>query len=159
MEWFLPIFASRSTNMKKFSIFILATCFSLGLKAQGDSIGVVTVQKDDRIDILGSKMAEYNKNLAVKPRSSKGYRLMLLSTSDRNLAMQVRTKLLQQFPSQAVYMSFQSPYIKLKFGNFEDRGEAERLRKTILSKKMVPGNVYIVSENIELKPKEEEEED
>ncbi|MFZ1528866.1 MAG: SPOR domain-containing protein [Ferruginibacter sp.] len=145
--------------MKKISIFILATCFSLVLKAQNDSMGVVTVQKDERIDILGSKMAEYNKNLAIKPRSTKGYRLMLLSTSDRNLAMQVRTKLLQQFPSQAVYMSFQSPYIKLKFGNFEDRAEAERFRKAILSKKMVPGNVYITADNIELKPKEEEEED
>ena len=127
--------------MKKILIFILAACFSLALKAQGDSIGVVTIQKDDRIDILGNKMAEYNRNLAIKPRSSKGYRLMLLSTSDRNLAMQVRSRLLQQFPSQAVYMSFQSPYIKLKFGNFENRGDAEQFRKTILSKKIVPGNV------------------
>ncbi len=158
MEQFLPIFASRITNMKKISIFILAACFNLALKAQGDSMGVVTVHKDDRIDILGNKMAEYNKNLSIKPRSSKGYRLMLLSTSDRNLAMQVRSKLLQQFPSQAVYMSFQSPYIKLRFGNFEDRGEAERYRKTILSKKIVPGNVYIMADNIELKPKEEEDE-
>lgn len=144
--------------MKQLLIFFFALVTSLAAKAQSDSMGVITVQKDERINLLGNKMAEYNKGLALKPRSSKGFRLMLLSTSDRALAMQVRTKLLQQFPGQAVYMSFQSPYIKLKFGNFEERGEAERYRKIILSQKMVPGNVYIMADNIELKPKEENDE-
>ncbi|MBK7735721.1 MAG: SPOR domain-containing protein [Chitinophagaceae bacterium] len=119
-----------------------------------DSLGVVTIKQDNRIEILGQKMAEYNLNLATKPRMSKGFRLMLLSTSNRDLAMSVRTKLLQQFPNESIYMSFQSPYIKIKFGNFEERGDADRMRKLLLAQKLVPGNIYIVAENIEVKPKD-----
>ena len=119
-----------------------------------DSLGVVTIKQDNRIEILGQKMAEYNLNLATKPRMSKGFRLMLLSTSNRDLAMSVRTKLLQQFPNESIYMSFQSPYIKIKFGNFEERGDADRMRKLLLDQKLVPGNIYIVSENIEVNPKD-----
>ena len=119
-----------------------------------DSLGVVTIKQDNRIEILGQKMAEYNLNLATKPRMSKGFRLMLLSTSNRDLAMSVHTKLLQQFPNESIYMSFQSPYIKIKFGNFEERGDADRMRKLLLAQKLVPGNIYIVSENIEVNPKD-----
>ncbi len=132
-------------------------CCSFMSKAQvdfKDSLGVVTIKQDNRIEILGQKMAEYNLNLATKPRMSKGFRLMLLSTSNRDLAMSVRTKLLQQFPNESIYMSFQSPYIKIKFGNFEERGDADRMRKLLLAQKLVPGNIYIVSENIEVNPKD-----
>lgn len=98
-------------------------------------------------------MADYNKSLSLKAYSTKGFRLMLLSTSDRSLAMQVRSKLLQQYPDEGIYMSYQTPYIKLKFGNFESREEADKIRKSLLSQKIVPGNIYIVPEMIEVKPK------
>jgi len=136
---------------------VVIFCCSFMSKAQvdfKDSLGVVTIKQDNRIEILGQKMAEYNLNLATKPRMSKGFRLMLLSTSNRDLAMSVRTKLLQQFPNESIYMSFQSPYIKIKFGNFEERGDADRMRKLLLAQKLVPGNIYIVSENIEVNPKD-----
>jgi len=143
--------------MKQILIFVVIFCCSFMSKAQvdfKDSLGVVTIKQDNRIEILGQKMAEYNLNLATKPRMSKGFRLMLLSTSNRDLAMSVRTKLLQQFPNESIYMSFQSPYIKIKFGNFEERGDADRMRKLLLAQKLVPGNIYIVSENIEVNPKD-----
>ena len=143
--------------MKQIVIFVVIFCCSFMSKAQvdfKDSLGVVTIKQDNRIEILGQKMAEYNLNLATKPRMSKGFRLMLLSTSNRDLAMSVRTKLLQQFPNESIYMSFQSPYIKIKFGNFEERGDADRMRKLLLAQKLVPGNIYIVSENIEVNPKD-----
>jgi len=143
--------------MKQIIIFVVIFCCSFMSKAQvdfKDSLGVVTIKQDNRIEILGQKMAEYNLNLATKPRMSKGFRLMLLSTSNRDLAMSVRTKLLQQFPNESIYMSFQSPYIKIKFGNFEERGDADRMRKLLLAQKLVPGNIYIVAEKIEIKPKE-----
>ena len=77
---------------------------------------------------------------------------MLLSTNDRTIAMKVRTLLLQRYPEQKVYMSFQPPYIKLKFGNFLDREEAEDYRKEILKNKMVASNIYLSAERIEVKP-------
>ena len=115
-------------------------------------LGEVIILKDPRIDILGKKMAEYNEALAKNIRSAKGYRLMLLSTSDRNQAMNLRSRLLQQYPDHKVYMTFQSPYIKLKFGNFVEKEEAERFRKHLMNQYIVPGNIYIIPEMIEVKP-------
>lgn len=112
------------------------------------------VNKDYRIDLLGKKMAEYNEALALRPggiKMARGYRLMILSTSDRNQAMVVRTKLLQQYPEQKVYMTFQSPYIKLKFGNFAEKSDGEKYRKQLTSSGIVNNNIYLVPEMVEIK--------
>ncbi|MDB5201734.1 MAG: hypothetical protein JWQ27_1143 [Ferruginibacter sp.] len=142
--------------MKKFLVIIFLIIAANAAKAQTatDTLykGTVTVDADDRLELLGRKMAEYNEGLARAVRSARGYRLMLLSTNDRNLAMQVRSQLLQQFPDQKVYMAFQSPYIKLKFGNFQDKGEAEKFRKQIINQRIVTGNIYVLPETIEVKP-------
>lgn len=114
-------------------------------------IGTATLTKDPRIETLGKKMAEYNESLASKLHSTKGYRLMLLSTNDRVKALQVRSQLLQLFPDQSIYMIFQSPYIKLKFGNFLDRKEAEDYRIQINAAKIINSNIYIVPEMVDVK--------
>ena len=36
-----------------------------------DSLGTITVQQDNRIVMLGEKMAEYNKNLATQTKAFK----------------------------------------------------------------------------------------
>lgn len=150
--------------MKKYLLFSVLMLLLAAARAQimpvdTTTYGTVTVNKDDRINILGEKMYEYNVALAKANRSSKGFRLMLLTTNDRNLAMQLRTKLLQQYPEHKVYMVFQSPFIKLKMGNFEDRDEAESLKKQLLQQKITPGNIYIIPEKIEIKPEKEEDQD
>ncbi len=146
--------------MKKTTFFILMITGFLFTQAQAsahDSLAVGKVQvilKDSRIDMLGKKMAEYNENLSVKTSGIKmvrGYRLMVLSSSDRNLAMSVRSRLLQSFPEQKIYMTFQSPYIKLKFGNFADKTDAERYRRQISASGIVEGNIYMVPETVEIK--------
>ncbi|MEO6583799.1 MAG: SPOR domain-containing protein [Ferruginibacter sp.] len=126
------------------------------------NLGIVTVvNKDPRIDLLGKKMAEFNYAITNKPGSIKivrGYRLMILSTNDRTMALNVRSKLLQQYPEQKVYMTFQSPYIKLKFGNFPDKAEAEKYRKRIAMSDIVSNNIYTLSDMIEVKIEKMEEE-
>lgn len=142
--------------MKKSVLFTLITMGIISASAQPatDSIikPVITVTKDDRIDVLGKKMAEYNESLSTKIHLEKGYRLMLLSTTDRTQAIQVRSKLLQQFPEQSVYMSFQSPYIKLKFGDFLEQEQANDMKKELTKAKIVTGNIYVVPEMVEVKP-------
>jgi hypothetical protein len=108
--------------------------------------------KDERIDLLGKKMAEYNESLANRTQMVRGYRLMLLSTTDRSQAMQLRSALLQQYPEHKVYMTFLSPYIKIKFGNFLEKDDAEKMRKQLNTSKIVTGNIYLVPEMIESKP-------
>lgn len=114
--------------------------------------GKVLLQKDSRIDILGQKMGDYNTGLAKSVRSGNGFRLMLLTSNDRNMVMQTRSKLLQQYPEHKIYMIYQSPFIKLKMGNFVEKTDAEKLKKQLLSQKIITGNIYILSETIEIKP-------
>ena len=150
--------------MKKITVLIVATLFFYGVQAQtGDSAaaaGKVTVVKDARLDILAKKEAEFNKKtVGLGAKAAKGYRLMVLNSNDREYAMRVRAQLLQNFPEQKVYMSYQAPFIKLKFGNFVEKGEAERYKKIINGARIVTTNIYLVPEIVELKPEKENEDD
>ena len=133
------------------------TAQTLAPKDSGMHTGKVTVVKDPRLELLAKKEAEFNEALALGPKSARGYRLMVLSTNDRALAMNLRARLLQRFPEQKVYMSFQPPYIKLKFGNFLERAEADQYKKDIISFKLVTTNIYLVPEIIEIKPDKNKE--
>ena len=121
-------------------------------KDSGLPVGKVSVFKDSRLDILAKKEAEFNEAIALGPKFAKGYRLMLLNTNDRSRAMNLRGNLLQKFPEQKVYMSFQPPYIKLKFGNFLEKAEADEYKKVITRSKLVATNIYLVPDIIEIKP-------
>lgn len=124
------------------------------------TLGQVTVIKDSRLNELAKKELAFNEAYnSAAARSSKGYRLMILNSNDRPLVMQVRSQLLQRYPDQKVYMSFQPPYIKLKFGNFVEKDEAEKFRKEIVNSKIVSGNVYLLPETIEIKPDKNKEKD
>ena len=145
--------------MKKIMTLIAVFCFvTVQLKAQStvgqtDSTtkGKITVYKDPRLDELAKKEASFNELLSKSARAGNGYRLLVLSSNDRNLVMKVRAQLLQRYPEQKVYMSFQPPYIKLKFGNFLEKPEAETYKKEIMKSKLVTTNIYTVPEKIEIK--------
>lgn len=144
--------------MKKIFSLLLPTFFALATAAQITEVkdtvteGKITVYKDNRLDVLAKKEAAFNETYALGPRSAKGYRLMLLSTSDRPAAMNLRAQLLQRFPEQKVYMSFQPPYIKIRFGNFLEQVDAEKYKKEIIRTKLVTNNIYLTAEIIEIKP-------
>ncbi|HMU71372.1 MAG TPA: hypothetical protein PKL81_11020 [Ferruginibacter sp.] len=139
--------------MKKFSSLLALLFISGSLLAQhsgADSMPAkVTVTKDPRLDILAKAEAEIN---SYANRFTKGYRLFVLKTTDRNYAMRVRTYLLQNFPEEKVVMTFQAPFIKMKFGDFVDKKEAEKCRDIILKSGVVTGGVYLLPEMVELKP-------
>lgn len=149
--------------MMKYSLILLvAILFASYSNAQPSDTNVfgnVTVEKDNRIDVLASKMGEYNQSLSLrKARTGPGYRLMLLSTNNRNEALKLRTALIQQYPEHKVYMVFKSPFLKIKFGDFVEKKDAEDMRKQLLKSGLITGNIYLVSETIEIKPEKIEEE-
>ena len=121
------------------------------------NMGKVIVYKDSRLDALVKKEGESNEIYSLGPRSAKGYRLMLLNTSDRPAAMKLRSQLLERYPDQKLYMSFQPPYIKIKFGNFLDQDEAEKYKTEIIKYKLVVNNIYLLPEIIEIKPDKDKE--
>ena len=150
----------------KTSILLICVLFSAKpLLAQNAIVdtplfGNITVTKDPRFELLGKKLAEYNEAVALKKaRVGKGYRLMVLTTSDRSKAMSVRSSLIQQYPDHKVYMIFQSPFIKLKFGNFVEKKEAEAIRKQLMASGIVSSNIYLLPDTIEIKPEAKIEEE
>jgi hypothetical protein len=140
-----------------FSCFFVTT--SIAQTFDTTVAGMVTTIKDSRIKELAKKELEFNEVWISAVKTARGYRLKLLSTNDRPLAMKVRTQLLQRFPEQKVYMSFQPPHILLKFGNFLDKEEAESYKNEIIRNKLVTSNIYLVSETIELKPDKNKDKD
>lgn len=146
--------------MIRILIAVIFSSIALGLNAQTQSIivtdslqtGKVTIIKDSRLNDLAKQEAAYNEALALAPKTAKGYRLMVLNSNNRNLSMQIRSQLLQRYPDEKLYMSFQSPYVKLKMGNFLSREDADNFRKDIIRNLGLTSNIYILNETIELKP-------
>ncbi len=132
-------------------VFIVLAATSLAQSTTADTTKPqkVTVEKDPRLDILAKVEADFN---LMATRFVKGYRLFVLKSDNRDYAMKVRAYLLKSFPEEKVIMTYQSPFIKMKFGDFVEKKDAERYRDMIMKGKVVTGNVYVVPETIELKP-------
>ena len=112
----------------------------------------VVVFKDYRLDILARKEAELNAaNYKKQVHTAEGYRLMILNTSDKNYAFKVRADLLQKFPEQKIYMWYANPYVRIKFGNFRTKEEADVYKKQI-SEMLGGATIYYLEEPIEVDP-------
>jgi hypothetical protein len=146
------------------SLTMLFFCSHAQMVADTTNDGASIIIKDARLSVLESKMEERNiaaAKAADKPTITKtsstgivltsGYRLMVISSNDRDLVMKVRAQLYQYFPDQKQYMSFQMPNTKIKFGNFLSRPQAEQARKKIMAMKLVSNNIYILPDTVEMK--------
>ncbi len=133
------------------NIFILLILISAkGLFAQG-----VTIHKDPRLDLLISKQVELNKEVFIENnRTGSGFRVLVINTNDRTKAMEVKSKMMSEFPEHKTYLVYQSPYFKIQVGNFRDRKEAENLRKKIIL--FYPVGVIVVPATVEYKAEKED---
>ncbi len=141
--------------MKSWIFFLLASTFSLGAYAQNDSNSIV-VHKDPRLDLLVKKQIEINEiTTRNSRRSAQGYRIQVISTNNRTKAMEAKTKIYQRFPELKTYLMYQSPFFKLKVGNFIDREDAESYLQDIME--IFPTGVYVVRDVVEVKPEKSAE--
>ena len=150
--------------MKRMFFILALIISSVKINAQGSLIkdttlvnGNLTIVMDSRLELLAKKEAEINEAIANGPKFAKGYRLMVLNTTNRTEAMSLRAKLLQLFPEQKIYMTFQPPHIKVKLGNFLEKNEAEEYIKEINQNKLVSTEIYLLSEIIEIKTEKNKE--
>lgn len=110
----------------------------------------VIVHKDSRLDLLVKKQAYINEVTSRDSRrTEKGYRLMIISTNNRDEAIAAKTKVYTYFPELKAYLWYQSPYFRLKAGNFKDRKEAESYQNRF--KTYFPNGVFIMNDIIEVK--------
>jgi hypothetical protein len=138
--------------MKKLVILVIIA-FSIKASAQTDS-GQVVVYKDPRISLLVKKQAQINEETTRNSRRTMpGFRIQVLNTTDRKNAIEAKTKIYQLYPELRVYLQYQSPYYRLKAGNFKTRQEAEEYLQSF--SREFENSVFIVRDVIEVKPEPE----
>ena len=122
---------------------------SLPFEVNPDSTSVI-VHKDPRVDLLIRKQIQINEETTREARKvAKGYRLLVINTNKRDDAIAAKTKLYSYFPELKTYLIYQSPYYKLKAGNFKTREEAEEYRKKVST--FFPSGVFVMNDIIEVK--------
>ena len=135
--------------MQKLLLTALVACFSLGAFAQADSTSSIVIHKDPRIDMLVKKQAQINEETTREARRNvPGFRIQVISTSDRSAAISAKTKVYQLYPELKPYLLYQSPYFRVRVGNFTDRDQAADYIKTL--SKQFP-NVSLVRDIVEIK--------
>ena len=100
------------------SILALLLCFTI----QAQDTNSVVVHKDPRIDLLIKKQIEINEtSVRNSRRNVQGFRILVINSNNRTKVMEAKTTLYQRFPELQSYMMYQSPFYKLKVGNFRER--------------------------------------
>ena len=79
-----------------------------------------------------------------------------MNTNKRDEAIGAKSKLYQFFPELKTYLYYQTPYFKVKAGNFREKKEAEDYQKKL--NKVFTKGVFIMTDLIEVKPEKEAEE-
>jgi len=155
----------QRATMKYIKYFLIALIFfnfsiaySQGTTSTTTETASVVVHKDPRIDALIKKQGSINKTVKKSTaRTARGYRILVINTNKREEAIDAKTRVYTYFPELKAYLSYQSPYFKLKAGNFKTRDEAERYRKNMTS--LFPKGVFIINDIIEIKPEKDEVEE
>jgi hypothetical protein len=133
--------------MKVFLSFFVFIVF-----AKANAADTIIVWKDSRLETLTAQQKIVNKiNDKLLPNGLyKGYRLQVLSTRSREEAFNLKAGLLQNFPEQKAYVLYQSPYFKVRFGNFLTKEEAENYKQKLLT--IYSQGIYIMESPVEYNP-------
>lgn len=103
------------------------------------------VIQDPRISLLIQKQIYIN-SLAL--HNVPGFRVQVISTMNRGKAMETKAKLMQLFPQYQTYFSYQSPYFRVRIGNFMTRNDAEQLQEQLNN--YFPSGVFTVRDMIHI---------
>lgn len=146
-------FLFRMFKKNKWMLLFVLMGFSSFAKAND----TIIVRKDPRLDVLTAKQAAINKRTSMQTANGqyKGFRIQVVSTTNREQAAKVKSDLLNKYPTEKAYVIFQSPYFKVRIGNFLKKEDADNFKKPM--NKQFPQGVYVVEDAIEYTPPPEEE--
>ena len=135
-------------------VFLLAFMVLARVAGAQDTTGMVIVHKDPRLDLLVRKQAEANAYIKRSTaRTARGYRLLVINTNKRDEAIAAKTRIYTNFPELKAYLVYQSPFFKVKAGNFRTRDEALQYQKTLSP--FFPKGVFVVMDVIEVTPEKD----
>ena len=139
--------------MKRLLFIISLFC---AISYTSNAADTIIVHKDARLDMLTEKQVAINKVTSRMTSNGlfKGYRLQVLNTRSRDDAFKIKASLLENFPGEKVYVLYQSPYFKVRVGNFVNRDDADDLKKQLSY--FIKQPVYIVEDAIEYIPSADE---
>ncbi len=131
---------------KVFSLLVLLSLAKL-IVAQSN----ITVKQDAAI----SKLVDRHIELNTTVKRITGWRIQLISNSDREEVNKAKAQFLTTYPNAKTYLTYQQPYFKLRIGDFADKAEAYKFMKEINDNFkgifIVPDIVNIFPEGIEEK--------
>ncbi len=123
------------------------------LKSAPDSNdGTVIIHQDSRIESLIYKKREYD--LKTKPTTTvSGYRVQVYSSNDQRTgkvaAYKIEEKIRAKFPNYGVYVSYISPFWKVRVGDCKTTAEAQALREELKkSFSELQQETYIVKDQV-----------
>jgi hypothetical protein len=150
-------YLKNKMKMKQIIVSLLLVICAGILHAQDTTM---VLHRDSRLDVLTKKQGEINKTSATAATMNvtssgqvKGYRIMVLNSTDRELAYKTKGMLLSRFGGHGVYLSYQAPFFKLKIGDFYAKGDAEDLKRQVAT--LMTKGVYVVPDIIKLRPEDE----
>ena len=137
--------------------YLLALMIVWGLSANAQFAKSPYVKRDPRVDKLVDKQIELNKQaLRVRTTLEPGFRILVISTNKRDLAIDAKSRLLKMYPDQKSYLFYQSPNFKVQFGNFKTMKEAELVKKELILE--FGENLIIIPSQVEVKGEKQEAE-
>lgn len=115
-----------------------------------DTSNFVVIHKDPRLYLLVKKQAEVNKITGVDNRKTdKGYRILIISTNNREEAIEAKAKIYTYFSELKAYLWYQSPYFRVKAGNFKDKQTADKYKNKLGA--YFPKGVFVMKDIVEQK--------
>jgi hypothetical protein len=137
--------------------YLLAFVMAFGVSAHAQFAKSPYVKRDPRVDKLVDKQIELNKQaLRVRTTLEPGFRILVISTNKRDLAIDAKSRLLKIYPDQKSYLFYQSPHFKVQFGNFRTMKEAEQLKKELAPD--FGEDLIIIPSQVEVKGEKQEAE-
>jgi hypothetical protein len=137
--------------------YLLAFVMAFGVSAHAQFAKSPYVKRDSRVDKLVDKQIELNKQaLSVRTTLEPGFRILVISTNKRDLAIDAKSRLLKIYPDQKSYLFYQSPHFKVQFGNFRTMKDAEQLKKELAPD--FGEDLIIIPSQVEVKGEKQEAE-
>ena len=120
----------------------------------------VTIYKDPRLDALDKRPAlllkmEATEKAEIKAKeiplykpivsadgrkqvtgsiyTVKGYRIVIYNGADKNAALAAKNNFSRAFPGTRSYVSYNVPSYKIKVGDFDDKGDAAKFMRRLMS--------------------------
>jgi hypothetical protein len=149
---------NRTQNMAHRFLFIFLFCLAKFSAFSQDTIPKVKVatKKPKTVTDTKAKSSTATKPKFVRPKIEgplkigvkivPGYRLQVLTTTDRNLALNMKAKVYSLFPREQTYMQIKTPYYAIHVGNYLKKDDAKKAKVKLAN--ALKTSVYIIGADV-----------